>query len=158
MQHEHKKVLREHMAPTRLHLQGGGGVGGIERSTHSPAWGGGGYHWSCLGKGVPPGLGIVGSVAMHYGKGPCEKTDRYKSITFAQPSGAGANNANERNFLQAASTDGSTLTYELMDLIEGQEYFVRVRAENMAGVSMGFTELDEPVCAKEPVSKYILST
>ena len=43
-----------------------------------------------------------------------------------------------------------------MDLIEGQDYFVRVRAENMAGVSTAFTELDEPVCAKEPVSKYII--
>ena len=65
-------------------------------------------------------------------------------------------NDHTSNIFQAASTDGSTLTYELTDLIDGQDYFVRVRAENMAGISMGFTELDEPVCAKEPVSKYIV--
>ncbi len=57
--------------------------------------------------------------------------------------------------LQAATTDGSTLSHELTGLVEGADYFIRVRAENMAGVSTGYSELDEPACAKEPVSEWL---
>ena len=50
------------------------------------------------GQEVPPlPHGIVGNVAMHYGKMgspplPCGQTDRCKNITFPQPSGASGKN------------------------------------------------------------------
>ncbi len=70
------------------------------------------------------------------------------------------NTHNKRTFFlfQAASTDGNTLNYELTGLVEGVDYFIRVRAENMAGVSTGFCELEEPTCAKEPVSEYLFTS
>ena len=60
------------------------------------------------------------------------------------------------SYNKAAEVDGSMLTYQLTDLVDGAEYYVRVAAQNMAGVSKGWTELDTPVAARTPISEFFV--
>lgn len=58
------------------------------------------------------------------------------------------------SYNKAAELDGSTLTCELTELVNGGEYYIRVRAQNMAGLSKGWAELDKPIAARSPASEY----
>ena len=53
-----------------------------------------------------------------------------------------------------AAADGS-LSCHLAELVEGGEYYVRVFAENLAGVSESGAEVGEPIVAKTPISEYM---
>ena len=54
---------------------------------------------------------------------------------------------------RVASVDGTTLTAQLTGLTEGDFYFVRVFAENQAGLSKKASELVDAFCARKPLSK-----
>lgn len=57
-------------------------------------------------------------------------------------------------YTRVAEVDGTTLSAELTGLTEGEFYFARVFAENLVGLSKKGAELDEPICAKAPQSKF----
>lgn len=48
---------------------------------------------------------------------------------------------------------GDDLSCDLTGLMEDTYYFVRVYAENDAGISRRALEMSQPVCAKRPRSK-----
>ena len=56
-------------------------------------------------------------------------------------------------WMEAGKLDGSTLSHDITGLVESAQYYVRVFAENQAGISKRGTDLDEPVFARKPFSK-----
>ncbi len=57
-----------------------------------------------------------------------------------------------RSYINAGSTDASTLTFDVGKLNEGSEYMFKVYAENAIGMSDA-ASLDEPITAKLPFGK-----
>ncbi len=51
-------------------------------------------------------------------------------------------------YKQAGKTDGDTLEYTIKEVKEGAKYAIRVRAENIAGVSEDAAKLDKAVKAE----------
>ena len=54
---------------------------------------------------------------------------------------------------KAAEVGGSDLSCEVVGLIDGEYYFVRIHAENEAGISPRALEMSQPVCARRPTRK-----
>lgn len=54
---------------------------------------------------------------------------------------------------KAALVSGDDLSCDLTGLMEDTYYFVRIYAENDAGISRRALEMNQPVCAKRPRSK-----
>lgn len=59
------------------------------------------------------------------------------------------------SYIKAGSTDSKTLEMKVVKLIEGNEYVIRVCAENEIGAS-DFTETEEPIKARLPFGMCIL--
>lgn len=56
------------------------------------------------------------------------------------------------NWAPAGKVGGSTTEFNVLDLLEGTEYFFKVMAENKAGQGEGL-ETEKPVTAKSPFGK-----
>ena len=61
--------------------------------------------------------------------------------------------ARKTNFLNATKTDGSTLEAKITKLVDGNEYYFQVFAENDIGRSLPAT-MDDAVKAKLPFGNY----
>ena len=59
--------------------------------------------------------------------------------------------------MPAGTVTGDVTNYEITGLIDGSDYFIRVRAENQAGSGKP-KEYDDPVKARKPISKNLFST
>ena len=57
------------------------------------------------------------------------------------------------SWVETAKLDGSTLSHDITGLVQSAQYYVRVFAENQAGISKRGAELDEPVFARKPISE-----
>lgn len=63
--------------------------------------------------------------------------------------------SNYLGFLQAARVGPDTFAYDIRDLVDGGSYFVRIFAENQAGLSKKAYEIDDATKARKPISKHI---
>ena len=52
-----------------------------------------------------------------------------------------------KNFVQMAKVDGGTCTFDTFGLKDGEKYNFRIKAQNQAGTSERYAQLEKPVTA-----------
>ena len=60
--------------------------------------------------------------------------------------------ASDTNYVASGTVNGDVSQYEMTGLIDGSDYFVRVRAQNMAGLSEPL-EFKDPIKARKTICK-----
>ena len=60
----------------------------------------------------------------------------------------------KNDYETVGKVDGDTTTFTARELTEGERYFVRVKAQNPAGVSQDAAEMKRPVIPKTPIGDY----
>lgn len=58
-------------------------------------------------------------------------------------------------WMEAGKVDGFRTSHEITGLVDNAQYYVRVFAENQAGISKKYSDLDEPVFARKPIGRII---